>query len=508
MKGLGLALAAAGNIAGGWVNGQRQATADKRVEDEAAYRKEVHDAELADVRQKRAIMDAGATDPTDGTSNPVTLASVSPKLPGQLETATDAPPPGAGSVTPPGSGLNNAEDVFASGNAILGKLRAQTSKALQLGRVDLATQLWDTGSKVRSNLFDRSMQVADRQFAATGDFNVYRDPFNKYLEDGFNIDNVAQQPDGTYTVTGSSFGQNFSRPGMKREEIVQMIGDARNPGARAQREAALFQKLREADIDAYKEGKVARAKEDAKNPEWKPIVVKDSDGTEHVVMTSNQGGIVGDVSKGQGERLNEKEQSGIRSAVTMLTGGNDPLGDATAEASRTQTRAHATELASLILLRGRQTEGGKQLDPNLAARYAIGIADGSVQTRIQVNPQGQAYVGAMIEGAFVPFRPASADEVAKLGQAGKPAPGQPAKPAPAGAPQKPSPQKPAPSPSLVVAPHAPIQSPTGLPPGLSVPNINSADLYPGASAPSAKGPGLMDAISEAHRASAEYSSNR
>lgn len=181
--------------------------------------------------EMQARVDRGEFGPQGGASPGGAAAQASSAVPGQTSPAAAAQPDTT--AAPPGRSGSGMRPVQSRGalEKLGATLMAQTEKAIQIGRPDLALQYHVDGMKVREQLRSEAFDKADAAFRVSQDPNVWVGFFNRYVGDSFKLDGIQKAEGGGYVISGRNFdGERFNQP-MSDQQVAQYVQFIRDPKA-------------------------------------------------------------------------------------------------------------------------------------------------------------------------------------------------------------------------------------------------------------------------------------
>ncbi|MGD9893056.1 MAG: hypothetical protein AB7U18_17400 [Dehalococcoidia bacterium] len=179
-------------------------------------------------------------------------------MPSMAQMRAGGEPAAAGTVQPAAIGMRRqpTRSQLDAQNAVL---MAQSRKALELGRSDLALQYHQHGMAIRDRLRGEALDQAEQQYRTTGDVNAFVPVFNRFIANGTSIESIAKS-DAGYAIKGKTDdGKAFSQ-NVTGRQMDQYLEFMRDPRAARAMEAKRADELRKAQIDASAAAETERVK--------------------------------------------------------------------------------------------------------------------------------------------------------------------------------------------------------------------------------------------------------
>jgi cell division protein FtsB len=224
---------------------------------------------------------------------------------------------------------------------LLAQYQASHKKALEIGRPDLALEYAQKGMPLREQVRQKSFDTARAQYEATGNFEPIRAAYNKYIENGINIDSIQTDESGKITMRTSTADGKTGKRNLTPEEFKGMLNFAQNPAAARAIEAQYQEKLDASRLKMIEEGAKHRYQKVAPgerlidtntgaahtNTDVSPKVTTLKDGETAYMYGPN--GVIGKFGGGAGQARPEpvqKLQSETNSTIFKAFGANDMAG--------------------------------------------------------------------------------------------------------------------------------------------------------------------------------------
>jgi hypothetical protein len=108
------------------------------------------------------------------------------------------------------------------------RLMAQSRKAAELGRTDLALQLHTQGMGMRDQLRTVALDEAEQRFRLSKDPNEFTEVFNRYIPNGTTIKSLTKDGDGYLAKLANDKGETRDQP-MSAQDMNQYLQYMRDP---------------------------------------------------------------------------------------------------------------------------------------------------------------------------------------------------------------------------------------------------------------------------------------
>lgn len=306
-------------------------------------------------------------------------------------------------------------------------LMAQSRKALEMGRPDLALQYHQEGMKVRDQLRQQAFDHAMTRYRASGDPNAFVQMFNKYVDNGIDVERIEPRGD-KWVIRGQAEGKAFEQE-MARDEMEGFIKFAADPRAaramEAERAQALWEQANEerlervkgsetrktereksrfqsvapgaslVDVNAPEGGQpVFTAPEKAPTPKGFGMSVDPNTG-DVLVQNKDTGAVSRQGLGGGGVRTPKHLSNAINRAADAINKamGADSLNfDPNAGDRMLQSKSIASAMLQAA------DAAGQRLDPDLAAEAAMGLQAGKLPVVQLRDKQGRIRTVVEIRG--------------------------------------------------------------------------------------------------------------